>query len=212
MGIGGGPSEWDEFEWVCLAELPDPPPEPLTLALRGWAERNPPWTPDGGTRVLLVDLDNLRADPMRLRARLAAVLAWARDAQVRSFAGQRGAVLRARPWLAEFATETQAVPDGADVADHVLLAAAAGVPDGHVQFVVVSNDNIFAALASRGPLTVLSPGADALSDRLRDAAATVLDLAVLERQVLERPAPEHAGHPHRPGRHRTGSSRRRGRR
>ena len=69
--------------------------------------------------------------------------------------------------------------DGSDLADHVLLDAAAEVP-GRAQFVVLSNDWIFAGLAERGPLTVLSPGGDALSDRLRGAATRIVDLAALE--------------------------------
>jgi len=51
--------------------------------------------------------------------------------------------------------------------------------------VLLSNDWIFAALAGRGPLTVLSPGADALSDRLRAAASRVVDLAALEGSIPE---------------------------
>jgi hypothetical protein len=46
---------------------------------------------------------------------------------------------------------------------------------------VLSNDGIFASLADRGPVTVLSPGASALSDRLFDAARVVIDLMTLER-------------------------------
>jgi len=49
-----------------------------------------------------------------------------------------------------------------------------------VQVIVVSNDGIFASLADRGPLIVLSPGAEALSDRLRDSASRVVDLVALE--------------------------------
>ncbi len=214
MGIGGGPSEWDDFEWVRLAEVADPQPEPLTLALRHWAQNHQPWVADAGTRVLLVDLDNIRADPSRLRARLAIVLVWARSADVRCFAGQRGAVLRARPWLAEYATLAQGVPDGADVADHVLLAAAEDVA-GAAQFVVASNDNIFANLAARGPITVLSPGASALSDKLREVATTVVDLSVLERPAHRPPRPQpgrpQPGRP-QPGRPQPGRLRRRARR
>jgi hypothetical protein len=50
--------------------------------------------------------------------------------------------------------------------------------------VVLSNDGIFASLADRARLTVLSPGADALSDRLRDAADDVVDLTRLEERAL----------------------------
>jgi hypothetical protein len=78
------------------------------------------------------------------------------------------------------------VPNGSDLADHVLLDAAAALP-GKAQYVLLSNDWIFAGLADRGPLTVLSPGADALSDRLRAAATRVVDLAALEGSAVELP-------------------------
>ena len=182
MGLGGGESEWADYEWVRLAELPADAGEPLADALVAWIRENPLWLEDGSTRVLLVDLDNLRAEPGRLRARLAAVVELARQADHTSFAGQSGSVARSRPWLAEFAAAAEAVGGGSDEADWVLLDAAEAVTDFPVQFVVVSNDWIFAGLAHRGPLILLSPGADALSDRLRDAASRIVDLAVLERR------------------------------
>ncbi|HVE30364.1 MAG TPA: hypothetical protein VNC80_09890 [Mycobacteriales bacterium] len=134
--------------------------------------------------MLLVDLDNLRADPVRWRDRMAMVVALARKADVVALAGQEGAVRRALPHLAEFAARARPVEDGSDLADHVLLDAAAEVT-GPARFVLLSNDWIFAALAERGPLTVLSPGGDALSDRLRAAATRVVDLASLEGSVPE---------------------------
>lgn len=192
MGLGDGPSEWDDYEWVRLADLPDTPPpparpgrtvreprQPLAEAMLAWLQRASVWTPGAGTRVLLVDLDNLRADPVRWRERMAMVVALARQADVVALAGQDGPVRRARPHLAEYAAGARAVADGSDLADHVLLDAAERVP-GRVQFVLLSNDWIFATLAGRGPLTVLSPGGDALSDRLRSAATRVVDLAALE--------------------------------
>jgi hypothetical protein len=186
MGLGGAPSEWDDYEWVRLADLPDLPPgrpaggrEPLADAVLAWLQREAVWTAGGGTRVLLVDLDNLRADPVRWRHRMGMVVALARRADVVALAGQEGPVRRARPHLAEFAARARAVADGSDLADHVLLDAAAAVP-GKARFVLLSNDWIFAGLADRGPLTVLSPGGDALSDRLRSAATRVVDLAALE--------------------------------
>jgi hypothetical protein len=188
MGLGGGPGEWDDYEWVRLADLPAAPvrapsPDqaaaPLTDAVLARLARRSLWTTGAGTRVLLVDLDNLRADPARWRDRMAMVVALARQADVVALAGQEGPVRRARPHLAEFGVRARAVADGSDLADHVLLDAAAEVP-GAAQFVVLSNDWIFAGLANRGPLTVLSPGGDALSDRLRDAAARVVDLAAVE--------------------------------
>jgi hypothetical protein len=186
MGLGGGPSEWDEYEWFRLADVPTPAATkagPLADAMCALLERTPLWPAESGTRVLLVDLDNLRAEPTRWRARMAVVVTLARQADHAVFAGQVGAVTRARPHLAEFAARAQAVPDGSDLADHVLLDAAAGIKADTVQVVVVSNDGIFATLADRGPLTVLSPGNDALSDRLRDAASLVVDLAALEEEA-----------------------------
>jgi hypothetical protein len=196
MGLGGGPSDWDDYEWVSLAELPsvrvgrqrtpadqvaaDGPTEPLARHLSRWLERNVLWVPGPSTRVLLVDLDNLRADPRRWRARMSAVVTLARQADHAVLAGQEGAVRRGRPHLAEFAARARPVADGSDLADLVLLEAADALHGDAIQVVVLSNDGIFASLAERGPLVVLSPGADALSDRLRDAATRVVDLMALE--------------------------------
>ena len=196
MGLGGGPGEWDDYEWVDLTELPTvrsrrprgqaeqliagERTDGLAEELSAWLERNLLWVPGAGTRVLLVDLDNLRADPRRWRARMAAVVTLARQADHAVLAGQEGAVRRGRPHLAEFAAGARQVADGSDLADLVLLDAADALRDDAVQVIVLSNDGIFASLADRGPLTVLSPGADALSDRLRDAATRVVDLMALE--------------------------------
>jgi hypothetical protein len=192
MGLGGGPSWRDEYEWVRLADLPDSPPPapartartPLADAVLAWLARQGTWTAGSGSRVLLVDLDNLRADPVRWRDRMAMVVALGRRADVAVLAGQEGPVRRARPHLEEFAARARPVADGSDLADHVLLDAAAELP-GRARFVLLSNDWIFAALADRGSLTVLSPGADALSDRLRAAATQVVDLAALEGSAPE---------------------------
>jgi hypothetical protein len=201
MGLGGGPTEWDDYEWVNLNDKPsvldlstaDEPTEPLARALSDWLERTVLWVPGAGTRVLLVDLDNLRAEPRRWRARMAAVVTLARQADHAVLAGQQGAVRRGRPHLAEFAARTHQVADGSDLADLVLLDAADALRAEALQVVVLSNDGIFASLADRGPLIVLSPGADALSGRLRDAATRVVDLAALEetegRRALEAVAP-----------------------
>jgi hypothetical protein len=187
MGLGGGPSWRDDYEWVRLPDLPAAPSRPaarsartpLAEAVLAWLARQGVWTGGAGSRVLLVDLDNLRADPVRWRDRMAMVVALARQADVVALAGQDGPVRRARPHLEEFAARARAVADGSDLADHVLLDAAAEVA-GPARFVLLSNDWIFATLADRGTLTVLSPGADALSDRLRAAATRVVDLAALE--------------------------------
>lgn len=179
MGLGGGPREADEYEWVRLPDLVLPP-ETLTESLLGWLHRHPLWADGAGERVLLVDLDNLRADPPRWRARMAVMVALARQADHVVLAGQGGAVARARPHLAEFAARAKAVPDGSDLADYELLRGAATVRAARVQLVVVSNDGIFADLADRGPLVVVSPGRAALSSRLGDVATVVVDLTDLE--------------------------------
>lgn len=191
MGLWRLPGEWDDYEWFRLDQEPPQPPAPAAddaaVAMGRWLVdhlTSPPlWAPGPAVRILLVDLDNLRAAPTRLRARLTAVVAIARQADHAAFAGQVGAVRRSRPWLAEFADLAQAVPDGSDLADHALLAAAAAVEAADVQFVVVSNDGIFCDLASRGPVALLSPGADAMSDRLHGVAHRVADLAALEKQA-----------------------------
>jgi hypothetical protein len=190
VGIGGGPNEWDEYEWVRLADQPDAPVvdlAPLVRALCSWVDETDLWQADG-LRILLVDLDNLRADPRRWQARMALVVALARQADHTVLAGQVGAVARGRPHLAEFAKRAKPVADGSDVADYVLLAEADAVLEDGAHVVVLSNDGIFASLAERARLTVLSPGADALSDRLRDAADDVVDLIRLEERAL----PSHA--------------------
>lgn len=185
MGIGGGPNQWDDYEWVHLPEVPDEPPEQrssLTRALCSWLDESPVWVPSG-RRILLVDLDNLRADPRRWQARMSLVVALARQADHVALAGQVGAVDRARPHLAEFAGRAIPVRDGSDVADYVLLAEADAVLTEGAQVVVLSNDGIFASLADQARLTVLSPGSDALSDRLREAARDVVDLTRLEERA-----------------------------
>ncbi|MBF5082115.1 hypothetical protein [Quadrisphaera sp. INWT6] len=225
MGLGGGPSARDDYEWVDLAALrqrdragrrqgsrgpttsastaasppatttpttPAAPAEPdhLADALCALLTDRPLWLALPVRRVLLVDLDNLRAGPARWRARMAAVVCLARQADAVHLAGQASAVERARPHLEEFADQAVPVADGADVADHVLLEAAArdasdalDAGEDGPQVLVVSNDGIFAALAETGPLVVLSPGVEALSDRLDDAATDVLDLYGLEADV-----------------------------
>jgi hypothetical protein len=198
MGLWRSPGEFDDYEWFRLADVVDRPvaaarpatdvgPDDAGVAMGRWLvdrlRADPLWAPDAGRRVLLVDLDNLRAAPSRLRARLDVVVELAREADDAAFAGQAGAVRRSRPWLAEFAADVQEVPDGSDLADHALLDTAAAISARPVQFVVVSNDGIFAGLADRGPIGLLSPGADALSDKLRDVANRTIDLAALEKQA-----------------------------
>ena len=166
---------------VAVLEEEDGDPGLLAAALTRWVEDNPVWHDGVGDRVLLVDLDNLRAGAVRWKARMGLVVALARSADHVVISGQHAAVQRGLPYLAEFGAIAQPVPDGADLADFVLLQGAQAVPADRRQVVVLSNDGIFAELADRGPVTVLSPGASALSDRLFDAARVVIDLMTLER-------------------------------
>ena len=181
MGLGSEVGEWDDIEWFELDDVPATAPTPYVDALLGWLREHPVWDPDVETRVLLVDLDNLRAEPARLRARIEATVLLARGADYAAFAGQAGSVRRARPHLAEFADGALAVGNEGDEADWALRDAAMAAEGKTLQFTVVSNDGIFADLADRGSLTVLSPGAKALSDRLRDAAGRVIDMAEIEK-------------------------------
>ena len=197
VGMGNQRGEQDDYEWIRLADLPAPRPRraapvaeeddgepgPLADALVGWVDSTPVWHAGVGDRVLLVDLDNLRAGAVRWKARMGLVVALARSADHVVISGQHAAVERGMPFLAEFGTVAQPVPDGADLADFVLLEGAQAVPAERRQVVVLSNDGIFAELADRGPVTVLSPGASALSDKLFDAARVVIDLMTLERQL-----------------------------
>lgn len=177
MGLGGAPSEWGDYEWVRLAELEV---EPFAEALLDWLADHPVWSRSDLTRVLLVDLDNLRAGPQRWRVRMGAVLALARQADHAFLAGQVGAVRRARRHLAALDARLQAVPDGSDLADHALLDSARALDVGPAEVCVVSNDGIFADLADAGPLTVVTPGRKALSNRLVSAATAIIELTTLE--------------------------------
>lgn len=205
MGLGGGPGEWDDYEWFRLADLADGrradvPPEgsdPLPAVVDAWMAAHPVWTHGARERVLLVDLDNLRADPARWKVRMAAMVAMARESDHAFFAGQRGAVRRAKPRLEEFASGVTSVPDGSDLADHALLDALAASGSRQAQVVVVSNDGIFADLAEDGPVTVVSPGRDALSNKLRQAAGAVVALESLDEAgaAVKRPARRRAPAP-----------------
>jgi len=169
---------------VVAPRAADAEPGTLGPAMIAWLRRHPLWVRGTGPRILLVDLDNLRAGPARWQARMEVVVWLARLADHVVLAGQHGAVARARPHLAELADRAHSVEDGSDVADHVLLDAAEAVVAQRARTAVISNDGIFVRLAGRGPLTVVSPGLDALSDRLRDAASRVVDLVALEERAL----------------------------
>ncbi len=166
---------------------PRTPPAPGELgpAMIAWLRRHPLWVRGTGPRLLLVDLDNLRAGPARWQARMEVVAWLARIADHTVLAGQHGAVARARPHLGAIGDQAHAVDDGSDLADHVLLDAADAIVAAAARTVVISNDGIFIRLAGRGPLTVVSPGLDALSDKLRVVASRVVDLTAVEESALE---------------------------
>jgi hypothetical protein len=182
VGLGPERASWEDYEWFDPHSVVSADDSYLQAGLES-LRRDPLWLPGTSTRVLLVDLDNLRVESVRLKARLAMTVALAREADHVAFAGQEGSVRRARGDLAEFEDRAVVVGNGSDEADEALLAVASDVADDDVQFIVVSNDNIFARLAMRGPLTVLSPGLQSLSDRLAEAAERVLDMAVIEATV-----------------------------
>jgi hypothetical protein len=182
VGLGPERPWWQDYEWFDPHSFVAADSSYLEAGLES-LRREPLWLPGASTRVLLVDLDNLRVESVRLHARLAMTIALAHEADHVAFAGQEGSVRRARGYLAEFEDQAIIVGNGPDEADEALLAAASAVEDDDVQFIVVSNDNIFARLAMRGPLTVLSPGLQSLSDRLAESAERVLDMAVIEATV-----------------------------
>ena len=197
MGLGYGKCEWDDYEWFPSGggrrgpAVPAEPGDPdgASAALVERLLRDQVWEPDDAPRILLVDLDNLRAGPVRWRARMAVVVALARQADHVALAGQEGAVRRARPHLEEFAGKAVAVAAGSDLADVALLAKVDELDLPDAQHLVVRNDGIIAELAQCGPLVVLSPVRDALSDSLADASLRVIDLAALEHDL---PAPARA--------------------
>jgi hypothetical protein len=177
MGLGTERSEWDLFEWFD-PHLAEPVSDATMLSLRAGI-----WQTGTATRVLLVDLDNVRVASSLLLGRVSLAVVLARQADVAAFAGQHSSVERARPALEEYGASAMSVGDGANEADLVLLEAA-DIDDSDIQFVVISNDGIFARLAMRGPLVVLSPGVGALSDRLAEAAERVIDLQAIETAEL----------------------------
>jgi hypothetical protein len=184
MGLGDGPGGFDDIEWFSVDEVDETPIQPYVDSMRNWLVDHPMWQDGGGERVLLVDLDNVRAVPSKLYARLALTVALARQADYAAFAGQEVTVRRSRPLLAEFGAGALSVGRAADEADWALLDAADAAVGSDLQFIVVSNDGIFAQLASRGSVTVLSPDGSRLSERLRFAAERIVDLIELEDQAL----------------------------
>lgn len=180
MGIGTERSLSDDIEWFSLDDVEERGTDRFVARALAALRIDPLWRPGEAIRVLLVDLDNLRVQPSRLRGRIAMAVALARQADLACFAGQDGAVRRALPWLDEYADTAVEVGRDHDEADLALLAAAATVANDDVQFIVLSNDGIFAQLAERGLLLVLSPGAASLSDELAAAADRVVDIQHIE--------------------------------
>lgn len=164
MGLGCARSEWDDFEWFPLHADHDNAPRI--------------WIDDDSTRVLLCDLDNMRADPRRLAARMRVAVEIAQAADVAVFAGQAESVRRCAIAV-ELCDDVITVGSGRDAADHALLASAEAVRAARVQFVVMSNDGIFARLALRGPLSVVSPILERASTRLVNAARSLVDVSDL---------------------------------
>ena len=183
MGLGGGRGEWDDYEWFPSGGGVPEPVVRSPSALVERVDREEIWQAGDVPRILLVDLDNMRAGPLRWKARMAVVVALARQADHAVLVGQEGAVRRARSHLEEFADSALAVPAGSDLADVALLEAVDQLDLPNAQALVVSNDGIFAELAQCGPLVILSPGRDALSDALEAAAMRVVDLAALEHEL-----------------------------
>jgi len=165
MGLGCASSEWDDFEWFALHADDDGVQQV--------------WVDDAAARVLLCDLDNMRADPRRLAARMRVAVELAREADVSAFAGQADSVSRCVGLLGEFRDHVMTVGRGRNAADYALLASADGASAPLVQFVVMSNDGIFARLALRGPLTVVSPSRLKASSRLVKAARAMVDVSEL---------------------------------
>src|SRR6476659_7827868 len=89
MALGGHSAEWDEYEWFpCSpARLTLSRPrssrvgtapaagqaQSLAEALEAWLREDPTWADRRGERLLLVDLDNLRAGRLRWQGRIAAM-------------------------------------------------------------------------------------------------------------------------------------------
>jgi hypothetical protein len=186
VGIGTERSPDEDIEWFDLGEVADSTSSGRFVARALESLRaDPLWDAGDAVRVLLVDLDNLRVETTRLRGRIAMAVALAREADHVGFAGQEGSVRRALPYLDEYGDSSVTVGNDHNEADEALLDVAAAVDADDVQFVVLSNDGIFARLAARGPLVVLSPGAASLSDELADAATRVVDLQDVESAGVE---------------------------
>ena len=65
VGLGGGQREWDDYEWFPSG---GGAPEPIVRspsALVERVDREDIWESGDVPRILLVDLDNMRAGPLR---------------------------------------------------------------------------------------------------------------------------------------------------
>ena len=198
MGLGYGKREWDDYEWfpsgggrrgpAVLAEPGDP--DGASAALVERVLRDPIWEPDDAPRILLVDLDNLRAGPVRWRARMAVVVALARQADHVALAGQEGAVRRARPHLEEFA-EYGGGRGGRAATSPTWpcwpRSTSSTCPTPSTWWSATTASSPSSRSAARW--SCVSPGRDALSDSLAAASVRVIDLAALEHDL---PAPARA--------------------
>src|SRR5580692_3552722 len=101
MGLGTERGEWELYEWFD-PRLVDDEPIGVGAATMASLERAGIWQEGTATRVLLVDLDNVRVTPRRLLGRVSLAVVLARQSDVAAFAGQRASVDRARPALQEY--------------------------------------------------------------------------------------------------------------
>ncbi|HVU73404.1 MAG TPA: hypothetical protein VHE83_10635 [Mycobacteriales bacterium] len=192
MGLGGDyVHEYGalDYEWIDLqADEPALTFSDAEVWAEQWLADHAMWQPGPAERLLLVDLDNLRAEPARLRDRLALVRVVARTADRAFFAGETATVARCRAALDDGIGTILTVGSGPDAADLALLEAArrrrgSGQSRRAVQFVVVSNDHIFARVARHGTLTLLSPDLAAASRQLRAASTRAHDVKTYERPL-----------------------------
>lgn len=200
MGLGINRSPWADYEMFHLPSWVPPVTETRTFTHLTALDApeitalhpDDTWEPDT-TRVLLVDLDNMRARSTRWKLRLEAVLAMAADADHVVLAGQRRNVDPVLPHLGAYASQVIIVKYGANLADYALLEAARTIrarKGRPLQFAVTSNDHIFGRLARRGKLTIVSPCVDQISLKLLSRAHSVVDLQIAEgaARKVRRPA------------------------
>jgi len=193
MGLGNKPDWRKEYEWVRLSEWqPTKNQQNILSSARssrqGFVEdadyfpsARPEnvWLPEGGRKVLLVDLDNIRSLSDRWNERMRTLYKICHTADKIIMAGQSASAKLARPHLAEYAQHITQVCFTRSAADNYLVDVGFRLtnnrpPDKKTQFVIVSNDFIFAKLKERGTIVVVSPNPTHISGRLKSVAHTVL--------------------------------------